>query len=88
MTNHVARLYLFAASVLGLFVAWAGIAAQPWQQAAKPAAASSPALVAYEQRLREDAALVARLVALRQTRPAAPAVRVVTLPPLTTTRTS
>ena len=27
MTNHVARLYLLAASVLGLFVAWAGIAA-------------------------------------------------------------
>lgn len=87
MTNHVARLYLLAASVLGLFVAWAGIAAQPWRQEAAPAPAS-PALVAYEQRLRDDAALVARLVALRQARPAAPAVRVVTLPPLTTTRTS
>ena len=87
MTNHVARLYLLATSVLGLFIAWAGIAAQPWRQATDPAAAS-PALVAYEQRLRGDAALVARLVALRQARPAAPAVRVVTLPPLTTTRTS
>ena len=87
MTNHVARLYLLAASVLGLFVTWAGIAAQPWQHAAAPAPAS-PALVAYEQRLRDDAALVRRLVALRQARPAAPAVRVVTLPPLTTTRTS
>ena len=87
MTNHVARLYLLATSVLGLFVAWAGIAAQPWQPAAEPAAAS-PALIAYEQRLRGDAALVARLVALRRVRPAAPAVRVVTLPPLTTTRTS
>lgn len=87
MTNHVARLYLLAASVLGLFVAWAGIAAQPWQKAAAPAPAS-PALVAYEQRLRDDAALVRRLVALRQARPAAPTVRVVTLPPLTTTRTS
>jgi hypothetical protein len=88
MTNHVVRLYLLAASVLGLFVAWAGIAAQPWQKAAATPAADSRALVAYEQRLRDDAALVARLVALRQTRPAAPAVRVVTLPPLTTTRTS
>ena len=87
MTNHVARLYLLAASVLGFFVAWAGIAAQQWQQAAAPAPAS-PALVAYEQRLREDAVLVKRLVALRQARPAAPAIRVVTLPPLTTTRTS
>ena len=86
MTNHVARLYLLAASVLGLFVAWAGIAAQPWQQAAS--APASPALVAYEQRLRNDAALVRQLVALRQVRPAAPAIRVVTLPPLTTTRTS
>jgi len=86
MTNHVARLYLLAASVLGLFVAWAGIAAQPWQQAAP--APASPALVAYEQRLRNDAALVRQLVALRQIRSAAPAIRVVTLPPLTTTRTS
>ena len=43
MTNHVARLYLLAASVLGFFVAWAGIAAHPWQQAAAPAPAS-PAL--------------------------------------------
>lgn len=85
MTNHVARLYLLAVSVLGLFLAWAGIAAQPKQQAAEPA---SPALVAYERRLRDDAALVAQLVALRQARPAAPAVRVVMLPPLTTTRTS
>lgn len=87
MTNHIARLYVLAASVLGLFVAWAGIAAQPWQQAAKPAAAS-PAVVAYDRRLRDDAALVARLVALRRARPATQAVRVVTLPPLTTTRTS
>ncbi len=88
MTNHVARLYLLAASVLGLFIAWAGIAAQPWQQAAAAPAPASPALAAYEQRLRGDAALVARIVALRQARPAAPAVRVVTLPPLTTTKTS
>ena len=87
MTNHVARLYLLAASVLGFFVAWAGIAAHPWQQAAAPGPAS-PGLVAYQQRLREDAALVRQLVALRQVRPAAPAIRVVTLPPLTTTRTS
>jgi hypothetical protein len=87
MTNHIARLYLLAASVLGLFLAWAGIAAQSRQQAAEPAS-TSPALVAYERRLRNDAALVARLVALRKARPAAPLVRVVTLPPLTTTRTS
>lgn len=87
MTNHVARLYLLAASVLGLFVAWAGIAAEPWRQTAVSASAP-PALVAYEQRLRDDAALVRRVVALREARPAPPAVRVVMLPPLTTTRTS
>ena len=30
MTNHVTRLYVTAASVLGFFLAWAGIAAHPW----------------------------------------------------------
>jgi hypothetical protein len=87
MTSHVVRLYALAASVLGLFLAWAGIAAHPWHQTARTVE-SSPALVAYERRLRTDAALVARLAARRRAQPAAPAVRVVTLPPLTVTRTS
>lgn len=86
MTSHVARLYVLAGSVLGLFLAWAGIAAQPWQQPAP--ATTSPALATYERRLHDDAALVAQLVARRRAQPAAPAVRVVTLPPLTVTRTS
>ena len=32
MTDHVVRLYALAGSVLALFLAWAGIAAQPWRQ--------------------------------------------------------
>ena len=35
MTSHVARLYALAASILALFLAWAGVAAAPWQ-AEKP----------------------------------------------------
>ena len=86
MTDHVVRLYALAGSVLALFLAWAGIAAQPWRQDSP--AATAPSLATYEQRLREDAALVAEITARRRTRAAVPAVRVVTLPPLTTTRTS
>jgi hypothetical protein len=86
MTDHVARLYLLVGSVLGLFLAWAGIAAHPWRD--PPPTAASPDLATYEKRLRDDAALVAQLAARRQAKTGAPAVRVVTLPPLTTTRTS
>ena len=31
MTSHVARLYALAAAILVFFVAWAAIAAHPWQ---------------------------------------------------------
>jgi hypothetical protein len=86
MTDHVVRLYALAVSALVFFVMWAAIAARPWvAQEVK----GTPELAAYEQRLSADAALLARL-ADRGTagRPVAPSVRVVTLPPLTTTRTS
>ena len=86
MTDHVVRLYALAGSVLALFLAWAGIAAHPWRQEAPAAAA--PSLATYEARLRADAALVAELATRRRARAAAPSVRVVMLPPLTTTRTS
>ena len=87
-TNHTPRLYALAGSILGLFLAWAGIAAHPWAQTSSSApAAQSTALVLYQRRLNADAALIARLSARRSTTPAA-SVRVVTLPPLTTTRTS
>ena len=88
-TDHAPKLYALAGSILGLFLAWAGIAAHPWAQtsSAAPAAASSAELALYQRRLNADAALVARLSARRSTAPTA-SVRVVTLPPLTTTRTS
>ena len=93
MTSHVARLYALAASILGLFLAWAGIAAAPWPAKTTPAAAQDPvpaALAAYEQRLRRDARLVSRILARRaeQPPPSAPSVRIVSAPPVATTRTS
>jgi hypothetical protein len=93
MTSHVARLYALAASILGLFLAWAGIAAAPWPAKATPTVAPDPAaaaLAAYEQRLRRDARLVSRIVANRadQPAPSAPSVRIVSAPPVATTRTS
>jgi hypothetical protein len=119
MTSHVARLYGLVAAVLVFFVAWAAIAAHPWQA---KSAAGDPRLAALqlrEQRLRAESLAVKRIVdrrwaayraqlALRKqeiaaikarnakaaaalaSAPAAvaPPVRVVTLPPLTITRTS
>lgn len=84
MTSHVARLYALAGSILALFLTWLGIAAQPW--AASKAEPQPPALARLERRLGQDAALLAQVAAARQARPTT--VRVVTLPPLTTTRTS
>lgn len=84
-TDHAPRLYALAGSILGLFLAWAGIAAHPWAQTASSATPRSAVLEAYTRRLNADAALVA---ALSGRRLATPSVRVVTLPPLTTTRTS
>jgi|KBSSwiS6_1023812.scaffolds.fasta_scaffold153440_2 hypothetical protein len=83
-TDHTPRLYALAGSILGLFLAWAGIAAHPWQTTSS-ATPRSAALETYTRRLNADAALVAALTGRRS---AAPSVRVVTLPPLTTTRTS
>jgi hypothetical protein len=87
MTSHVARLYVAAASVLGFFLAWAGIAAHPWTASSAPNPAAA-AVAQYEQRLQFDAALVQQLEASRGAQTAAPPVRIVTLPPLTTTRSS
>lgn len=84
MTSHVARLYALAGSILALFLAWLGIAAQPWG-ASKPEP-QPPALARIERRLGQDAANLAQVAAVRRKSPQT--VRVVTLPPLTTTRTS
>lgn len=87
MTNHVARLYVAAASLLGLFVAWAGIAAHPWSTP-PPGESSTAALSRYEQRLRVDLALAQQLSRRPEARLAVPSVRIVTTPPVTITRTS
>jgi hypothetical protein len=63
MNNHVGRLYSLALALLVFFVLWAGIAAHPWV-----AAGTDPrmaALVAREQRLRQDSVIVKKLVAAR-----------------------
>ena len=83
-TDHTPRLYALAGTILGFFLAWAGIAAHPWARTTP--APRSTALAAYQQRLNRDARLVARVVASRSA--VTPQVRVVTLPPVTTTRTS
>jgi hypothetical protein len=121
MTNHVARLYAFAAAILVFILTWVAVAAHPWQQTAR-AEAQDPrlaALAAREARLRRDAVAVRRIVDRRwahyrkalanrkkeiaaaksreraalaaASAPAfsgAPSVRVVTLPPLTVTKSS
>ena len=102
MTSHVGRLYAASVSIVVFFGTWLAIAAHPWApQASDPRLA---ALAAREQRLRVESAVVQTLVQDRWAtyrndlarlrsqastqRTAAPPVRVVTLPPLTTTRTS
>ena len=94
MTSHVVRLYAAAAAIVVFFLTWAGIAARPWvaPQQQDPRLAAVGTL---EQRLQRDAALVQQVVNVRAelarakasaAAPApAPAVRVVTLPPITTT---
>jgi hypothetical protein len=95
MISHVARLYALAASILALFLAWVGVAAAPWKaDPPAPAAAEDPAAAAalarYEKRLRQDARLVQRILEKRNREQAAPppTVRIVTAPPVATTRTS
>ena len=115
MTSHTGRLYALALALVVFFLAWAVVAARPWQ--ARAADPRLKALAVREARLRHEARLVNRVVArrfatyrrqLRARRaeiaaakaraaqlaasyaaaPAARSVRVVTLPPLTITRTS
>ena len=127
MTRHTGRLYALAVSTLVLFLAWALIAAHPWQTT-KHRATADPrvrALVMRERKIRHQTVLVQRIVARRwhhyrialakrkrqiasarkqhaqalaaaaaahapssPSYSSAPAVQVVTLPPLTVTRTS
>jgi hypothetical protein len=103
MTSHVGRLYATAVAVVVLFLAWAAIAAQPWAPAAQDPRVRALAAreqrvrqesirvqrivdlrwAAYRGALARRKALAARPTIVQ-----APAVRVVTLPPLTITRSS
>jgi hypothetical protein len=97
MTDHLVRVYAAAAALAAFFVAWAGIAARPWvTQRSDPRMA---ALELREQRLQRDAELVQQVLDRRwaayrtaltrsATQAKAPPVRVVTLPPVATTRSS
>jgi hypothetical protein len=121
MTNHVARLYAFAAAILVFVLTWVAVAAHPWQQTARADAQDSrlAALRAREHRLRLEAGDVQRIVERRwaryrhalakrkkeiiaaksaqralltaasaPSRSGTPSVSVVTLPPLTVTKSS
>ncbi len=137
MTNHVARLYALATSLIVFFAVWLAVSAHPWSQTAKATPAGDPqiaGLMARERRLRAEtrrvnlivhrryaayrralrhrdrvnaairaqhnhqlaaahqAALAAQSVVAAPTYSSAvaapPAVRVVTLPPVASTRTS
>ncbi len=98
MTNHTGRLYAAAIGVLVLFLSWAAVAAHPW---ATPKASPQLQMIALRaQALKRETALVnmilrQRAAAAKQspqpisaTSAAQPSVRVVTLPPLTITKTS
>ena len=67
MTNHVVRLYALAASLLLLFLTWAAIASHPWSSGSQSATADPrvAAIHAREQRLRQEAIVVRRVVAGR-----------------------
>jgi len=92
MTSRVGRLYAITIAVLVFFVIWAAVAARPWKTAAPDPRLRQIAL--RQQALRRETALVNQVLAMRAktsratSTKAAPAVRVVTLPPLTITRTS
>lgn len=99
MTSQVVRLYAAAGALAAFFLAWAGISARPW--VAPPPDPRLAALEARELRLERDAALVRQVVdrrfaAYRATlagsrasgTAAGPSVRIVSLPPVTTTRSS
>lgn len=98
MPSHTGRLYALALGLVVFFLAWAAVAARPWATTAADPRLKTVA--AREAQLRQQAKLVGRIVAQRAqlarashsrqlaSAPAAPAVRIVNLPPLTVTRTS
>jgi hypothetical protein len=104
MTSHVGRLYTLAVALLVFFLAWSVFAARPWVAKADPRVAALAAReqrIRHESllvrrivqkrwaRYRVELKKRKALIAARQALPApSPSVRVVSLPPLTVTRTS
>ena len=83
-TRHLTRLYVFAITLLVFFVTWAVVAAHPW--ATKPTSYSQAA--ALQQRIQLQTQIVRRLQSAKPSPNVSAAPRIVTLPPLTITRTS
>jgi uncharacterized protein (DUF3084 family) len=65
MTNHVVRLYALALATLVFFLAWAVVAAHPWQQQKAAVDPRVAALTARRVQLKKEAAYVNRVVAHR-----------------------
>lgn len=95
MNKRLIRGYAAALSLLGFSAAWAATSNAPWPGASPGTSASVSAndprvaaLNAREARLRQRAVQVRRIVAARTAAASRPAVQIVTLPPMTRTRTS
>lgn len=102
MTSALGRVYVVAGSLLAFFVLWAGIAARPWAAAAPAPDPRVAALDRREARIRRDAAAAQAVVARRWATyraqlaarataiaaAPAPPVRIVSVPAVTSTRTS
>jgi hypothetical protein len=85
MTSPLARIYAIALASLVFFLSWALIAAKPW------ASTTNPQLLALAQQVQQQNALLASQAAGAQTgvqQGGSAKAKVVTLPPLTITKTS
>ncbi len=86
MTSPLARIYAIAIASLVFFLSWALIAAKPW------ASSTNPQLLALAQQVQQQNALLASRGATGQTGTAQlgskAGAKIVTLPPLTITKTS
>jgi len=92
--GKLTRLYVFAVSLLVFLVTWAVVAARPWVTTAHSTGAGVAALAAREQRIQVQSLVLRQLQRAQRSQrrlasaAPAPAPRIVTLPPLTITRTS
>jgi hypothetical protein len=91
MTDHVARLYAAVLALVAFFLTWAVIAARPWLPEKAAADPRVAALERREEQLRRESLRLQRTVERRGgTGEASPArsVGVVSVPPITSTRSS